>query len=850
MQQPQPYQQIPSGYSQAPPPYHPPAGHDATHASFTPAQPKPDLSAKANTSTKAANGVGVGSSGQNSKPASAPRPANPQRSQAAEAMSVIAPGLVPTPRKPTKGYLDGIKQFATTVYQNGYGYADLVNDELQMDPGSLQLLFTELGLPTASRAKNSKQSEPAPPALASSGLAAITESSSASNAAETQPQPSAPLDRKDYIARLMAAKAKKDNPSPATDAVATAEAAAAKRPVDLSEMREKALKSARAAQTARQFNQQEDADVEMLDTNPEQDEDMGDGYIRLPGLYMTKPSNEAEDNSDSGMDVDKETSLDGSRLGAPPLGQRATSSSSIHSLTNKADNTELNTREMEIRQMKLKLKLLEAKAKAKAANKGRTPSLAPTSVAEALNAPGSATPVLEAEPEVVQIVRPDTAAVAIAVESAGSGTPMTPDTALALPGLNLKRKREDVESELSASKIRATSTTSRMDALRAQMRELEMEALREEEDRARLAKELEDFGVDTANIPAEKLQETRDAVVADMEAKAAAVPAVEVQHQHPSSDMDEDSPEQEHDASFESGQMSPQLENNDADADDEESVEVVETTAADEAALEEYDLDIYSPVIEEPDSSHGDDHDEHESVNVEEDGEIHEEVMGHAESDDEDDYEPAVGDEEGGVDLPDANVEPTEEPQTPQLNDDDLYDKSDSPQDSSAEEGEVSDTAHAAPTHQEEQVLPGLAPLPGFMQNQNHSKTQSAQSNQSDDRPSIPGASESGEVSESSQGNKEPQTQPMKESRMVGPFADESSEDSDADTDGEWAGPTEANNEHVSMAAQGDDMDDYEPPEVGLVQTPGQAPGDAEDDDYEPPEAESLYDRPRRCSLQ
>lgn len=76
------------------------------------------------------------------------------------------------------------------------------------------------------------------------------------------------------------------------------------------------------------------------------------------------------------------------------------------------------------------------------------------------------------------------------------------------------RRRTELQNKLPAIEASFANNTSRLETLRAQMRELEESLKREREDKDRLIAELESLGVDTEGMDHTELQETKDEIMA------------------------------------------------------------------------------------------------------------------------------------------------------------------------------------------------------------------------------------------------------------------------------------------------------------------------------------------------
>lgn len=76
------------------------------------------------------------------------------------------------------------------------------------------------------------------------------------------------------------------------------------------------------------------------------------------------------------------------------------------------------------------------------------------------------------------------------------------------------RRRTEIQTKLPAIEASFANNTSRLEVLRAQMREIEESLKREQEDRDKLVAELESLGVDTEGMDHAELRETRDEIMA------------------------------------------------------------------------------------------------------------------------------------------------------------------------------------------------------------------------------------------------------------------------------------------------------------------------------------------------
>lgn len=83
----------------------------------------------------------------------------------------------------------------------------------------------------------------------------------------------------------------------------------------------------------------------------------------------------------------------------------------------------------------------------------------------------------------------------------------------------LKKRQADVKASLNDRQTKYQATLSKLEAMKAQVLELEETARKEQEDKDRLTAELEGLGIDTQHIAAEDLQQTRDDAVALIEAE-------------------------------------------------------------------------------------------------------------------------------------------------------------------------------------------------------------------------------------------------------------------------------------------------------------------------------------------
>lgn len=102
------------------------------------------------------------------------------------------------------------------------------------------------------------------------------------------------------------------------------------------------------------------------------------------------------------------------------------------------------------------------------------------------------------------------------------------------PSIDWKtRRRTEIQSGLPALDASRAKNTSKLEALRAQMKELEDSMLKDQQDQERLIAELESLGVDTEGMNHKELQDTKDEIMA----QAATDNVDVVQHEKPTPAM-------------------------------------------------------------------------------------------------------------------------------------------------------------------------------------------------------------------------------------------------------------------------------------------------------------------------